>query len=193
MKLHEYIANKLFSDYNVPMIRGYVVSSPDEIKDFEKPVVLKIQILSGGRGKAGGVKKAGDIIEAKKIASELIDSKIKDHKVEKLFIVPAVDYDKEYYLGYTIDRQDKNTVLLVSASGGIDVEQAAKNDEMIRIPIDPVDGFDANRVLETLVEKVDEAKEITSIAEKLYGLFTEYDATTCEINPLVRTAARLLG
>lgn len=193
MRLHEYQANRLFAEEGIPMARGYVIGSPDEIMEFEGDIVLKSQVLTGGRGKAGGIKKAGTIEEAREKASNLLSLKIKGHSVKKLFIQPAKQLLREYYLGYTVDRAEKKTVLIASAEGGMEIESQDES-KLVKLYIDPVAGFERDKIEAVFEERFkDQSEEILELAEKLYRAFVKYDATTAEINPLALTEDGVMG
>ncbi|MCJ7498414.1 MAG: acetate--CoA ligase family protein, partial [candidate division Zixibacteria bacterium] len=130
MRLYEFEAKKLFSKAGIPIPQGEVVKSPEEARLFTeklgKPVVLKSQILSGGRGKAGGIKFAQNPLEAKEKASELFSLKIKGFPVEMILVEEKVDQDKEFYLGVTIDRLNYKLVIIACTEGGMEIEEVAK-------------------------------------------------------------------
>lgn len=191
MRLYEHVANRIFSEAGIPMAGGYVISSPDDIKDFENKVVLKAQVLTGGRGKAGGIKLASDTNEAKTLASELLGSTIKDLPVTKVFVQNAFDINAEYYLSITVDRQSKQPVLLFSVAGGVDIESTSEN--VIKIPIDPLIGLDESGLKSALGSIVDDVNPFATIIKKLYDVFLSSDATLAEINPLALTSEGLVG
>ena len=175
------------------MAKGYVIDSPSEIKEFKGEIMLKSQVHSGGRGKAGGIKKAGSMDEAKDVATKLFNLTIKGYHVEKLFIQPAYELQKQYYIGYAIDRDSKSPILLASASGGGDIEGNAKT-SMKKISINPLEGFNENEIRKNLGDEFGkDTDEVISIAEKLYQVMLKYDATMCEINPLAKTPEGLVG
>ncbi|MFH1722917.1 MAG: ADP-forming succinate--CoA ligase subunit beta [Candidatus Altiarchaeota archaeon] len=198
MKLQEYEAKDIFREFAIPVQEGYVIESPKELRKIEKPIVLKAQVLVGGRGKAGGVKFARTNDEARKKAVEIIGMDIKGLKVEKLLVAEAVDIKKEYYVGFIIDRSQKKLVLMISAEGGMDIEEvAAKTPEkIVKLEIDPLKGLFPYQV-RTLVGKIGikrkELSQISSIAYKLYQAAVKYDAEIVEINPLAQTQDDILA
>ncbi|UCB52924.1 MAG: acetate--CoA ligase family protein, partial [Candidatus Zixiibacteriota bacterium] len=132
MRLYEYEAKKLFSQVGIPITTGEVVKSKEEAKAFSgklgKPVVLKAQILSGGRGKAGGVKFAQSPREAGEKASELFAGRIKGFPVERILVDEKLEIEKEFYLGITIDRVNYKLVMLACSQGGVEIEEIARKD-----------------------------------------------------------------
>lgn len=188
MKLHEFEANGLFKKYGLPVLDGYIITNPEEVRDFKGQVVLKAQVLVGGRGKAGGVKKAGSLGEARAKAKEILGMELKGIKVDKLFVVPAVEIRKEYYIGFTIDRGSRKVVFILTSEGGMGVEEVAdKHPEKIVKYLVPDSGFEMYKVRELAKQIGLEGKEmlsISSIAYKLYKLFRDFDAELAEINPL---------
>ena len=147
MKLLEYEAKEYFKKYGIPTPGGRMVESPEEAREYVeslgKPVVIKVQLPVGGRGKAGGVKFADSSEEASNVARQLLGMTIKGLKVEKLYVEEKVDIVNEIYLGVTIDRNRKQYVVLASSEGGMDIEEvAAKTPEkIVRFYVDPVIGL----------------------------------------------------
>jgi succinyl-CoA synthetase beta subunit len=196
MKIHEYQAKELCAGYGMQIPEFRIAESPEAAEEaarhFGRPVVVKAQVLTGGRGKAGGVKRADNAAEAKAAAAEILSLTIKDIPVDKVMVGPAVEIEKEYYLGIILDRSRKQLVLMLSASGGIDIEELAeeKPEEILRLGIDPVQGPDMNRLNELLLtvfgtqELAVQAREISM---KLLQIFVETDASLMEINPLALT------
>ena len=132
MKIHEYQATQIFDKAGIPVVNGSVSSEIDDaLKIAEKigyPVVLKSQVLVGGRGKAGGIKVVKDEKELKKVFHELKGLEIKGQRVEKILIVRAIDIKKEFYIGVTIDNLKNDVVLIASSAGGVEIEEVAKTD-----------------------------------------------------------------
>src|SRR3989337_1757082 len=128
MKLHEFQAKELFSRYGIPTQRGIVIARPAEIdgRDLRYPVVVKAQVLVGGRGKAGGIKLAKTAAEAKQHAQAILGLSIKGEVVRRLLVAGAADIQAEYYLAFTLDRQARQMVAIASASGGINIEEVAR-------------------------------------------------------------------
>ncbi len=196
MKIHEYQAKELFAGYGMQIPEFRIAESPEAAEEAARryggPVVVKAQVLTGGRGKAGGVKRAGNAEEAKHAAAEILALTIKDIPVEKVMVGPAVEIEKEFYLGIILDRSSKRLVLMLSASGGIDIEELAEQrpEEILRLGIDPVHGPDVKRLNElflTVFGKQDLAVQAREITMKLLQIFVETDASLMEINPLALT------
>ncbi|MEO0026008.1 MAG: ADP-forming succinate--CoA ligase subunit beta [candidate division WOR-3 bacterium] len=196
MKIHEYQAKEIFAAYGIPVPRERVAATPAEARSAAEglgpPVVIKAQVLVGGRGKAGGVKKAGTLAEAETVAAGILNMTIKGLKVQKVLVSEAVTVSAEYYLGITIDRAARTPVLLASAAGGVEIEEVAKNtpEKIIRTPIDPLLGllsFQARNAGMMMLKDTKLAQQFTAIAQKLYRLFIDRDCSLVEINPLVLT------
>ncbi|MCS6860779.1 MAG: acetate--CoA ligase family protein, partial [Abditibacteriales bacterium] len=129
MKIHEYQAKAIFARYGVPIPAGRVASTPEEAeqiaRELGKRVVVKAQVHVGGRGKAGGIKLANTPEEARQVASQILGMNIKGLTVEKVLVEEAADIAQEYYLGITVDRAARRNVVMVSAAGGVDIEEVA--------------------------------------------------------------------
>ena len=197
MDLYEYQGKDLFRRVGIPTSEGRLATSPAEAREaaheLRGPVVVKAQVLTGGRGKAGGIKLANDPDEAEAHAREIIGLDIRGHVVRKLWIERASEIAKEYYLSLTFDRGVKKPLFMFTTQGGIDIEQVAAEtpEALVRLHVDPLEGFQpyhARRlVFGTGLEDSDEQKQILSIAAKLYEAFVSFDAMLCEINPLIVT------
>ncbi|MGQ8335970.1 ADP-forming succinate--CoA ligase subunit beta [Sunxiuqinia sp. A32] len=196
MKIHEYQAKEIFKKYGLPVPGDVLCHSVEEVEKVMAKksgmVVVKAQVLVGGRGKAGGVKLAKSKDEAVKMAKEILGMDIKGYTVEKVLIADAVDIQKEFYVGLINDRNSKSVTLMVSAEGGVEIEEVAKNTpELIhKFNIDPLTGlidFQAREIGMQLFGDVKLARKAGGIFQKLYKLFVETDATIAEINPLVLT------
>jgi len=198
MKIHEYQAKELFRAEGIPVPPGQVTSSPDEAfaiaEGYGKPVVVKSQVLVGGRGKAGGVKLAKSPDEARKHAEAILGMDIKGLVVEKVLVTEAVDIASEIYVGVIMDRASQRPVIIASAEGGVEIEVVAReNPEAIhRVTVDPLFGILPFQV-RTLAAKLHDdpavRKQIAKIVEQLYAAFIRNDASLAEINPLVVTPA----
>lgn len=196
MRLHEYQSKALFSDYQIPIPRGRLASTPEEAKliaeELNGPVVLKAQVLVGGRGKAGGIRLVRSPDEAQEEASKILGRRINDFPVRRLLVEEAVNIQQEIYFGMTIDRENGQTLLIASAEGGIDIEEVAQRspERIIRVGINPLLGlrdFQA-RNLATEIEIPRRLwRSFISIAYNLYQAYQEFDMTLAEINPLVIT------
>jgi succinyl-CoA synthetase beta subunit len=196
VKIHEYQARELFQAYDIPTNHGEVAHTPEEVRAIAekigKMVVVKAQVHVGGRGKAGGVKLAKTPEEAEARARDIIGMDIKGLTVDRVLVVDAVDIRDEYYLGVTINRDDNKVVLIMSAAGGVDIEEvAAKTPEKIMtVDIDPTVGIQDFQIRQAIFGSgVDTSKhrQIASFVRKLYDCCIAVDAELAEINPLVVT------
>lgn len=196
MKLHEYQSKRIFAEHGVPIPKGDVADSPAQVREIAKelggPVVIKSQVLVGGRGKAGGIKVAKSADEAEQLAKQILNMDIKGLTVEKVLVDEAADIKKEIYLGIVIDRALQKPVLITSAEGGVEIEEVAKTnpEAIIRLPIDPNQGlldFQARSLASQLGLKQDFINQFVKIAKGLYQSFVDTDASLAEINPLVVT------
>jgi succinyl-CoA synthetase beta subunit len=195
--LYEYQGKELFRRFGIPVSEGRLATSPEEARDAAAelggPVVVKAQVLTGGRGKAGGIKLAEDPADAHAKAREILGLDIRGHVVRKLWIEKASDIAKEYYLSVTFDRGEKKPLFMLTTEGGIDIEQVAEEEPeaLARLHVDPLEGFHpyhARRLIYgAAIEEPEEQKQILRIVEKLYACFVACDAMLCEINPLIVT------
>lgn len=197
MKIHEYQAKELFADAGIPVPGGSVATTPAEAfsiaEKFNKPVMVKAQVHVGGRGKAGGVKFAENAEAARVLAQKILGMDIKGLTVKKVLVTVAEDILSESYVGIILDRVTKRPVIMVSAAGGVDIEEvAAKTPEKIhKLYVDPVRGlqaFEARNLAYKLYRDINQVRQAADIIQKLYGLFWKYDASLVEINPLITTA-----
>ena len=197
MDLYEYQGKQLFARFGIPVSDGRLATTPEEARaaaeEIGGPVVVKAQVLTGGRGKAGGVKLANDPAEAEAKARDILGLDINGHIVRKIWIEQASDIAKEYYLSITFDRGTKQPLLMLTTEGGIEIEQVAEKnpDALARLHVDPLEGFQpyqARRLIYgAAIEDPSEQKQILGIIEKLYECFVECDAMLTEINPLIVT------
>lgn len=197
MKIHEHQASALMQSYGIPVIPGYICHDIDSCitaytKTESNRAVVKAQVLSGGRGKAGGVKIINNIEELKKATTSILGSTINGLPVQKLMIVKAVDIAKEYYLSLVSDRKSGKVVILLSRHGGVDIEAVAVSnpEDITKIEINPLLGMEDNlarRAGFALFDDIDNVKKFVPLIKKLYRLFIEKDASLAEINPLVIT------
>jgi succinyl-CoA synthetase beta subunit len=192
MNIHEYQGKELFASYGIKVGEQILVHSPEEAKKAQEElggtVVLKAQVLVGGRGKAGGVKLAKTAQEAYERAAEILGLTIKGIPVEKLIVVPAANIKKEYYLGITMDRFNKQLVLMISAEGGVDIEELAVNspEKILKFPIHPLGGIDPEGLDEVLNQVFQDhhlVHQARHTVETLYQLYMEKDCTLTEVNP----------
>jgi len=194
MRLHEYQAKLIFSKHGIPIPQGRLASTPGEAKQIAEeiglPVVLKAQVLSGGRGKAGGVRLVKTMQEVQVEASRILSSQIKDFPVRKLLVDKGVEIRQEIYLGIVSDRSKGQPVIIACGDGGIDIEIIASRtpERIIKTWIDPLIGLRSYQARE-LANEIDLQKEywkeFQQIAMSLWQIFQTYDATMAEINPLV--------
>mgnify|MGYP000477535751 CR=1 FL=1 len=196
MKLYEFQAKQVFSNHGIRIPNGRVAYSPEEVNEIAKEigsreVVLKSQVLVGGRGKAGGIVMV-KVDEATSKSRELFGKDIKGFKVEKILVEEKLDIAKEMYVGMTLDRERKGVVLLVSSVGGMDIEEIAAKypDKIGRKTVNLVWGLWDYQVRELLYEAgipKEHFRDVFGIIKKLYGIFIRYEAELTEINPLVIT------
>jgi succinyl-CoA synthetase beta subunit len=195
--LYEYQGKELFKRFGIPVSEGRLATTPDEARaaaeEIGGEVVVKAQVLTGGRGKAGGVKLAESPDDAQAKAHDILGLDINGHVVRKLWIESASDIAKEYYLSVTLDRGAKKTLYMLTTEGGIDIEQVAAEspDALSRLHVDPLEGFQPYQGRRLIygagIEDPNEQKQILAIVEKLYRCFVESDAMLTEINPLIVT------
>ena len=201
MKLHEYQSKNIFSKYGIPIPKGRITTTAQEAKQIAEElggrVVIKSQVLVGGRGKAGGVKLAKDPNEAEQLATQILGMEIKGLPVRKVLVDEASNIDQEIYFAITNDRASKRPVMIASAAGGIDIEEvAATNPEkIIKVHIDPLLGlreYLARDVAAAMDLPRDYWKDFTKIAMGLWQVYQSTDASLAEINPLVITKEKKL-
>ncbi|MFX0114554.1 MAG: ATP-grasp domain-containing protein [Candidatus Hodarchaeota archaeon] len=197
MRLYENEAKKVFEQMSIPIPKQFgIIQSTNELDNLqlEFPLVVKSMVLVGGRGKAGGIKKVESIKEAKDIASQMLQLRIKDYEVKSLLLEKAATIKNEIYLGVTTDPATFDVVLIASASGGVDIEEVARTTpEAIwkrSLPENPtlLPSEIASEAADFLCKSIDSTTETSSqladVISKLYETFQRYDAKVCEINPL---------
>jgi succinyl-CoA synthetase beta subunit len=197
--LYEYQGKELFRRVGIPVSEGRLATSPAAARaaahELGGPVVVKAQVLTGGRGKAGGIKLAESPDEAEARAREILGLDIRGHVVRKLWIERASEIAKEYYLSLTFDRGAKKSLYMFTTQGGVDIEEVAAHspDALVRLHVDPLEGFQPYHgrrlIFGARVEDANEQKQILGIVTKLYEAFVSFDAMLCEINPLIVTPA----
>jgi succinyl-CoA synthetase beta subunit len=195
--LYEYQGKELFRRHGIPVSEGRLATSPAEARvaaeELGGPVVVKAQVLTGGRGKAGGIKLAESPAEAEARAGEILGLDIRGHTVQKLWIERASDIEREYYLSLTFDRSAKKPLFMFTTQGGVDIEEVAATspEALVRLHVDPLEGFHPwqgrRLVHEAGVESPGEQKQIAAIAGRLYEAFVACEAMLCEVNPLIVT------
>ena len=203
MKLHEYQSKQLFADHGVPIPRGRMALNAQEVKSIAEElsgrVVIKSQVLVGGRGKAGGIRLVNSPEEAEEVATHLLSMQIKGLPVRRLLVDEAAEIKSEIYLGVTNDRTTRCPVMIASSEGGVEIEEVARTqpEKIVRVWIDPLLGIRSYhaRFLASSIELPREHwKQFIKITKGLFDTFLYSDATLAEINPLVITGdGRLLA
>jgi succinyl-CoA synthetase beta subunit len=203
LNLHEYQSKRVFARFGIPIPKGEVASTPTEAREIAGKlggkVVVKSQVLVGGRGKAGGIKLAVDKDDAEEKAKAILGMDIKGLTVRKVLVDEAADIKDEIYLGLVIDRAQRRVVMMGSSEGGVDIEEVAATmpEKIIKVAIDPCIGFRPYQAMD-LATALGIPRELTrsfaQIASGLYNAFVDSDASLAEINPLVVTGdGRLLA
>jgi succinyl-CoA synthetase beta subunit len=197
MDLYEYQGKELFRRFGIPVSEGRLAASAEEARaaaeELGGQVVVKAQVLTGGRGKAGGIKLADSPDEAEEHARAILGMDINGHVVRKLWIESASDIAREYYLSLTFDRGEKRSLYIFTKEGGVDIEEVAaeRPEALARLGVDPLEGFQPYQARRLIygagIEDESEQKQIAKIAERLYAAFVGTDAMLCEINPLIVT------
>jgi succinyl-CoA synthetase beta subunit len=195
--LYEYQGKELFRRFGIPVSEGRLATTRDEARvaadELGGQVVVKAQVLTGGRGKAGGIKLADGPDEAADHAQAILGMDINGHIVKRLWIEKASDIAKEYYLSVTFDRGEKKALFMFTKEGGIDIEEVAaeRPDALVRLHVDPMEGFQPYQARRLIygagIDDPDEQKQILTIVHRLYDSFVGADAMLCEINPLIVT------
>jgi succinyl-CoA synthetase beta subunit len=195
--LYEYQGKELFRQFGIPVSDGRLATTPSEARaaaeEIGGQVVVKAQVMTGGRGKAGGVKLADGPDDAEQKAEDILGLDINGHVVRKLWIESASEIAKEYYLSVTFDRGTKKPLFMLTTEGGVEIEEVAATnpDALSRLHVDPLEGFQPYQARRLIygagIEDESEQKQILGIVEKLYRCFVESDAMLCEINPLIVT------
>lgn len=189
MKLFEYRGKELFRKYGIIVPKGRLVENEKDFSDIGFPVVLKAQVPIGERGKAGGIKKANNIDDAKEKLNEIIEMNLHGYKVRKVLVEELVDIKKEFYLSVSLDRSKRMPLIMASAEGGMDIE-SVPDEKIFKEWVNPLIGlqtFNIRYIVSKLGLNKEEGKEFSKILPKIYRLFREYDCELVEINPLVFT------
>jgi succinyl-CoA synthetase beta subunit len=196
VKLQEYRSKEILARYGVPLLPGEIATTAEEARAAAEriggPVVVKAQVLVGGRGKAGGVKLAATPAEAEAHAREIIGMDIKGVTVRTLLVAAAAEIAKEYYLGLILDRASKAVTMIASAEGGVEIEETARTnpDAILRVPLHPLIGLQAHNVRRAsffLAIPADLRSVFSTTVKGLHAAFMDSDADLAEINPLVVT------
>jgi len=197
MKLHEYQSKQFFAKYGIPIPKGRVAANAEEAKHIAQElgdrVVIKAQVLVGGRGKAGGIRLAKSPEEAEELAAQILSMKIKELPVRKVLVDEAASIDKEIYLGITNDRSARKPVMMASSAGGVEIEEVARDapEKIVKVYIDPLLGlrdYQARDIAAGIDLPRDHWRIFGQIANGLWQAYRESDATLAEINPLVITS-----
>jgi succinyl-CoA synthetase beta subunit len=194
MDLYEYQGKQYFAKYNIPVSAGGVATTVDEAVAValtaKYPVVVKAQVQVGGRGKAGGIKLANDEAEVRLHAKNILGMDIKGHVVKRVWVEHASDIAEEYYASFTLDRAAKQHLLMLSAQGGVEIEDVAAKDPtaIVKLHINPIDGLSLATARRACVDAKIPDKALDGVADmlvKLYNCFTQGDCDLAEINPLI--------
>ncbi|MEY3456069.1 MAG: succinyl-CoA synthetase beta subunit [Actinomycetota bacterium] len=194
MDLFEYQGKQYFAKFGIPVSAGGVAHTVDEaVAEAEKakyPVVVKAQVQVGGRGKAGGIKLATNADEVRLHAGNILGMDIKGHVVKRVWVEHASDIAEEYYASFTLDRAAKQHLLMLSAQGGVEIEEVAAKDPtaIVKLHINPIDGLSAARARQAAIEAKIPERALDGVADilvKLYDCFTKGDCDLAEINPLI--------
>ncbi|HEY5395405.1 MAG TPA: ADP-forming succinate--CoA ligase subunit beta [Trebonia sp.] len=202
MDLFEYQAKELFAEYGVPVLKDKVAGTAEEAREITAAfaadgipqVVVKAQVKTGGRGKAGGVKLAQSPDEAFEKADAILGMDIKGHIAHKVLIAEASDIKSEYYLSFLLDRANRTFMSICTVDGGMEIEEIAHTnpDAIARVPVSPLTGVDHAKALEIVkAGRIPEeaAEQAAVLAERLWAMFADEDATLVEVNPMVLTPA----
>jgi len=196
LKIHEVDARGIFERFGLPVPPSKPVTDPEAAEKAAEelgcPVVVKAQVLVGGRGKAGGVKLAESPAEAREKAEKILGMDIKGYTVKRVLVARAVDIEQEFYVGAIVDRRTRKPLFMVSPAGGIDIEEVARTtpEKILKVPIDPLWGplpFQIRRMTSFLSSDKEIQKRIAKVLQSLYRAFIGVDASLAEINPLVVT------
>ena len=195
--LYEYQARDIFESHGVPVLAGIVADTPEEVEAAARQlggvVVVKAQVKTGGRGKAGGVKVAKTPEEAKAAAEAIFGLDIKGHVVKRVMVAAGANIEEEYYFSVLLDRANRSYLAMCSYEGGMEIEQLAEErpEALARVEVDPATGLDLAKALE-IVKQASFPEElhdkVAPVLVKLYDVYTGEDATLVEVNPLVKTA-----
>src|SRR6185503_16206125 len=195
MNLHEYQAKELFARFGLPVLRGQVAGTPEEARDIAAsiggPVVVKAQVQVGGRGKAGGIQLAQDPDQALEKARQVLALTIKGFPVRRVLVAEAADIARELYLSIVLDRARKLPLAMISAAGGVDIEEVARTapEKIVRhtIPIEGLRPYQARALFQPLLADGKQVAQASDILLKLWRVYSEGDCTLAEINPLAIT------
>ncbi|MDO5727535.1 MAG: ADP-forming succinate--CoA ligase subunit beta [Bowdeniella nasicola] len=197
MDLFEYQARDLFEKHGVPVLRGIVATTAEDARAAATQlgggtVVVKAQVKTGGRGKAGGVKLAHNPDEAQRAAEAILGMDIKGHTVHRVMVAEGADIAEEYYFSVLLDRAERRYLAMCSMQGGVEIETLAveRPEALAKVPVDPTVGIDAQKAREIVDQAGFPAEmrdDVAAVIEKLWGVYANEDATLVEVNPLVKT------
>ncbi|RSD07397.1 ADP-forming succinate--CoA ligase subunit beta [Amycolatopsis eburnea] len=197
MDLFEHEARDLFEKHGVPVPRGRVAADPAEARAAAAalggPVVVKAQVKTGGRGKAGGVRVVHTADDAEQAADDILGMDIKGHTVHRVLVTEASEIAEEYYVSFLLDRAGRTFLAMASVHGGMEIEEVAATDPaaLRRVPVDPLTGVDAAEVAAAF--PADVRAEVAGVVEKLWAVFVAEDCTLVEVNPLASTSAGIVA
>ena len=196
MDLYEYQARELFAAHGVPVIAAYTADTPDEAVAAAEQIagicVIKAQVKAGGRGKAGGVKLARSVDEARQHATSILGMDIKGHTVHRVMVASGVDIASEYYVSFLLDRANRAYLAMASVEGGMDIEEVAatKPEALAIIRVDAIEGvtpLKAAEIVDAAKFPVEVREQVIDVLQKLWAVVIAEDATLVEVNPLVQT------
>ncbi|OEV03558.1 ADP-forming succinate--CoA ligase subunit beta [Streptomyces oceani] len=197
MDLFEYQAKDLFAKHDVPVLAGEVIDTPEAAREVTERLggraVVKAQVKTGGRGKAGGVKLASDPAEAVEKANQILGMDIKGHTVHKVMLAQTADIAEEYYVSFLLDRTNRTFLAMASVEGGVEIEEVAatKPEALAKIPVDAIEGVTeakAREIVEAAKFPAELTEQVVSLLQRLWDVFVREDALLVEVNPLVKTA-----
>ncbi|MBO8194782.1 ADP-forming succinate--CoA ligase subunit beta [Streptomyces oryzae] len=197
MDLFEYQAKDLFAKHDVPVLAGEVIETPEAARELTERLggraVVKAQVKTGGRGKAGGVKLASDPADAVEKAGQILGMDIKGHTVHKVMLAETADIQEEYYVSFLLDRTNRTFLAMASVEGGVEIEEVAatKPEALAKIPVDAIEGVTeakAREIAEAAKFPAELVDQISNVLVKLWDVFVKEDALLVEVNPLVKTA-----
>jgi succinyl-CoA synthetase beta subunit len=195
--LFEYQARDLFAKHDVPVLAGEVIDTPGAAREVTERLggraVVKAQVKTGGRGKAGGVKLASDPADAVEKAGAILGMDIKGHTVHKVMLAQTADIAEEYYVSFLLDRTNRTFLAMASVEGGVDIEEVAatKPEALAKIPVDAVEGVTeakAREIAEAAKFPAELTDQVVAVLQRLWDVFVKEDALLVEVNPLVKTA-----
>lgn len=194
--LFEYQAKDLFAKHGVPVLAGEVIDTPGAAREVAERLggraVVKAQVKTGGRGKAGGVKLASDPDDAVEKATQILGMDIKGHTVHKVMLAETADIKEEYYVSFLLDRTNRTFLAMASVEGGVEIEVVAEQnpEALAKIPVDAIDGVTKEKAAEIVAAAkfpAEIADQVTEVLQQLWTVFIKEDALLVEVNPLVKT------